>query len=386
MGHVALLWLGLTAAAPSLPDAPVPDGDAERFDVETDVRGPRLVVEVLGGPGFESPAASAVAEAVRLRLERTRGLLADRPPPPDEIVLADRSVTLIEDGLRAFSRLDLAAAEPALEQGLTAGFLALDGAEPPLALVHGAFIYGAVALYEGRDAEARARFALAAELDASYEPRDVPDHVVARYRTAVVAPRGRGTLAIGSSPPAELFVNGKPRGRTPQRLDLPEGSHMVTLRAPRAHGWSRIVSVLAGATTPESARLERKEPVPPAVSVAEAATLEGAAAAAARLGRPYLLALRPLPGGGLGGAWVPPVGEPSLVELPDLPADPRAAAEQIVAALEEARPEPSPPKSEAPWWPWLIAGGAVLTAVAVGLVAAVQPDPAPPSRFPVLRF
>lgn len=53
-------------------------------------------------------------------------------------------------------------------------------------------------------------------------------------------------IAVGSTPPASILVNGEPAGRTPRQLQLPPGSYDVTLVAPTYREWTTRVSLAEG--------------------------------------------------------------------------------------------------------------------------------------------
>lgn len=57
-----------------------------------------------------------------------------------------------------------------------------------------------------------------------------------------------GSLRVESAPPgADVFINGRPRGKTPLRVDgLPGGEHSVAFAMPGRVSWQRRVAVRAG--------------------------------------------------------------------------------------------------------------------------------------------
>ncbi|MHC5012821.1 MAG: PEGA domain-containing protein, partial [Planctomycetota bacterium] len=73
-----------------------------------------------------------------------------------------------------------------------------------------------------------------------------------------------GSLRVTSQPPAaEVFIDGKYRGRTPLETTLPEGEHPLRLELTGHEPWDRTVRVDAGGTPDVTARLvERRQPAP----------------------------------------------------------------------------------------------------------------------------
>jgi hypothetical protein len=64
------------------------------------------------------------------------------------------------------------------------------------------------------------------------------------YLTLPRAPVGRGIVVIESRPTGvEVFVEGRPSGRTPATLDLRAGEHTVVLRAGRGITLVPVVAV-----------------------------------------------------------------------------------------------------------------------------------------------
>ncbi|HYE87410.1 MAG TPA: PEGA domain-containing protein [Vicinamibacterales bacterium] len=76
-------------------------------------------------------------------------------------------------------------------------------------------------------------------------------------RSTARAPIYQGTLSIDASPPAQVFINRRPAGRTPLRLsDLKAGSHLVWLQRDGYRRFTRVVTVPADRVTRVSATLD----------------------------------------------------------------------------------------------------------------------------------
>jgi PEGA domain-containing protein len=155
----------------------------------------------------------------------------------------------IDEAWRAYLRVQLDFAQSRLAAARTAAesLVALPGGEALYA--DAALRLGAVLGHAGRAAESQAILALALALDpdrpitlAEFSP-DIVDAVDA-VRAQLTAPRQTRELAITTEPPgAELTVDGKSAGRSPARLPLAVGQHVVIARMPLFHPHAQAFAV-----------------------------------------------------------------------------------------------------------------------------------------------
>jgi serine/threonine-protein kinase len=84
--------------------------------------------------------------------------------------------------------------------------------------------------------------------------RATPPHAraepAARGDSARTLPRGAtGTLRVATTPWSEVFEGGRRLGETPLQVELPEGRHTLTLRAPERPARTEVVDIRAGEVT-----------------------------------------------------------------------------------------------------------------------------------------
>jgi len=187
----------------------------------------------------------------------------------------------IDEAWRAYLRVQLDFAQSRLAAARTAAesLVALPGGEALYA--DAALRLGAVLGHAGRAAESQAILALALALDpdrpitlAEFSP-DVVDAV-----DAVRAQAARPTreLAVTTEPPgADLTIDGKPAGRSPVRVPLAVGQHVVVARMPLFHARAQAFAV-DDATGPLALTLDRDDDwtrlaVGPETGMADTATV-----------------------------------------------------------------------------------------------------------------
>lgn len=168
----------------------------------------------------------------------------------------------IDEAWRAYLRVQLDFAQSRLAAARTA-------AEPLVALPGGDALYadaalrlGAVLGHAGRVARSHAILALALALDpdrpitlAEFSP-DIVD-AVATVRAQAARPTRE--IAITTEPPgAELEIDGKPAGRSPARVPLAVGQHVVVARMPLFHARAQAFAV-DDATGPLALTLDRDD-------------------------------------------------------------------------------------------------------------------------------
>ncbi len=207
---------------------------------------------IAAGDRDVTAAMAAAAGAVPDALGEARAAIAGGAVPPERLEQFRHVREQIDEAWRAYLRVQLDFAQSRLAAARTA-------AEPLVALPGGDALYadaglrlGAVLGHAGRAAESQAILALALALDpdrpitlAEFSP-DIVDAVTA-VRNA--APRPTRELAVTTEPPgAELTIDGKPAGKSPARVPLAVGQHLVVARLPlyKAHAQAFAVDDSTG--------------------------------------------------------------------------------------------------------------------------------------------
>ena len=340
------------------------------------------------------------------RKEHARGWV-----PREKLAFFAKAGALVDDGRRALERVELDRAEALL--GRAERIYEVELARPGVpSLMSAVVLARGVALFElKRGAEAARAFRRAVALDGAAQLTEAtvrPD--VARAFGEAIAPSKRSKLTIVSTPPARLWVDGRPAGEAPATLEVGAGEHLVSASAGGRLDTATIVEVGDG-----GAEVRLSLPVDPldealaglktrptrggVAALVETLGIDGAVAMAIGVDAGVLtLVGQRFRGTGCATAahtsreapdldraadslvkWLDAAPEgcaPDALDRPD--ADGRLVLE--AAPIAHPRPEPlaSPPVPKAPRLkfyerPWLWAGALVVTSLVVGLSAGLAP-------------
>ncbi|MDP2339411.1 MAG: hypothetical protein Q8O67_00525 [Deltaproteobacteria bacterium] len=201
----------------------------------------------------------------------------------------------------------------------------------------------------------------------------------------VVAPRILASMSPGGAA-AEVVVDGVVLSADGGLLSLPEGPHLITLRAPRCESVSRVVDVYGTTTPPLNDTLAPAGSAERRKRAAEAIQSGDVAAFAVVAGLVDADVVVALSSGGKARAWRDRL---AVVDVAADPADPPAFASAVIAALVEqpivvvVPPQGPVVDEDAPLWAIGIGLGALVIVASGGVITWLLlpgDKPNPPAR------
>lgn len=308
-------------------------------------------------------------------LERERAVFAT-PPPRSPKAAVERAAKIVEQGHESLRNFDLADAEQKLARALRIlkPYLGL----PESLDADTKRLYLAVALAHAQRNE-KAMTDLLLEYATRYpdgEPEDAgwPPDVMERLASLKRLPQS--SIIVRSTPPAETYVDGVPRGTTPRTVSpIPSGRHRVALDAPgyyRASKWvnaevAQSVDVELELVPDLGARLAKDDDKAPSPE-----TVDAVGAAARKEGLDAVLLVRPVDDKRMVVSYVTASERPRVTAEFEVAATKDGAKTAVSQVSLHTKSLEARADKTVPVWAWIGAGAgvaAVGTGVALRMIA-----------------
>jgi len=176
-----------------------------------------------------------------------------KPPDPELRARIEAVQGLLDQARKHYQFLEVDKAQQKLDSAQSRVSEVREQLTSPQLLVELSLLQALVALVRGERAEAVDSFGQACSVDPAFEitEEEYPPDVVEAFREGRerVAGASKGVLDLTSSPEiCQVFIDGVRRGRTPLRLELPPGEHLVRLQRRGCRAAAVEVAIKPGKT------------------------------------------------------------------------------------------------------------------------------------------